>query len=157
VPRPLDLANYLCGYPPEKKGPRSPARGKGQHGTAGGTAAWPAGLPRPPHLVAGPHRCPPRPGTRKNGSVLPLRYPNQNQNPNQKPTDSPFSFFSPGDYYILAAGSARSPPRSAALRSRTRTTHWWQPHGSCPVCPPAGGPSGGPGVSPQHRGPTSVQ
>jgi hypothetical protein len=28
---------------------------------------------------------------------------------------------------------------------------------SCSVCPPAGGPSGGPGVPPQHRGPTSVQ
>jgi hypothetical protein len=26
----------------------------------------------------------------------------------------------------------------------------------CSVCPPAGGPSGGPGVPPQHRGPASV-
>jgi hypothetical protein len=28
---------------------------------------------------------------------------------------------------------------------------------SCSVCPPAGGPSGEPGDSPQHQGPTSVQ
>jgi hypothetical protein len=46
--------------PGKKNGPRGPARGKGQRGTAGGTAAWPGGLPRPPHLVPGPPRCPPR-------------------------------------------------------------------------------------------------
>jgi hypothetical protein len=47
--------------PPWKKnGPRGPVRGKGQRGTAGGTAVWPAGLPRPPHLVAAPPPGAPR-------------------------------------------------------------------------------------------------
>jgi hypothetical protein len=56
-------------------GPRGPTRGKGQRGTAGGTAAWPAGLPQPPHLVAGTPRCPPRPGRQKNGPERPLGAP----------------------------------------------------------------------------------
>jgi hypothetical protein len=38
---PADLATYLRGHPPNKNGPRRPARGKGkgQRRTAGGTAA----------------------------------------------------------------------------------------------------------------------
>jgi hypothetical protein len=76
-PKPADPAGSIqplisAGTPLEKNGPRGPARGKGQRGTAGGTTAWPAGLPRPPHLVAGTPRCPPRPGRRKNGPEWPL-------------------------------------------------------------------------------------
>jgi hypothetical protein len=43
----------------------------------------------------------------------------------------------PGDYYI---SGARAEPAFGALRSRTRTTHWWQPPDLS--LPPAGGPSG---------------
>ena len=52
-----------------------PGRGTGQRHTAGGTAAWPAGLPRSPHLVAGPSRSPPRPGRRKPGPGRPMGAP----------------------------------------------------------------------------------
>jgi hypothetical protein len=67
-------------FPPKdplwkKTAPRPGQGGKGQRRTAGGTAAWPAGLPRPPHLVAAPPRCPPRPGRRKNGPERPLDAP----------------------------------------------------------------------------------
>ena len=33
-----------------------------------------------------------------------------------------------GDYYI---SRARAEPAFGALRSRTRTTHWWQPPALC--------------------------
>ena len=40
-----------------------------------------------------------------------------------------FFFFSPlGDYYI---SRARAEPAFGALRSLTRTTHWWQPPALC--------------------------
>jgi hypothetical protein len=86
----FDPATYLCGYccrypPCKKNAPHGPARGKGQHGTAGGTVAWPAALPRPPHLVAGPPKCPPRPGRRKNGPGRPLGSPAKTKILTRKP------------------------------------------------------------------------
>jgi hypothetical protein len=36
-------------------------------------------------------------------------------------------FFCLGDYYIIYIIRARAEHASAPLRSRTRTTHWWQP------------------------------
>jgi hypothetical protein len=83
-PRRFDPATYLRGHPLKKNGPRGPARGKGHRGTADGTAAWPAGLPRPPHLVVGPPRCPPRPGRRKNGPERPLGAPDRARGPSAK-------------------------------------------------------------------------
>jgi hypothetical protein len=65
-----------------RNGPRAPARGGGggvRGSSAGGTAAGPVGHPRPPYLVAGLLRCPPRPGEQKNGPGRPLGAPTKSR------------------------------------------------------------------------------
>jgi hypothetical protein len=54
--------------------------------------------------------------------------PTKKQHPKTSTGTDVFFFFLLGDYYI---SRVRADPAFGAIRSRTRTTHWWQPPASC--------------------------
>jgi hypothetical protein len=70
--------------PWEKTAPA--ARSGAKVSAARGTAVWPAGLPRPPHLVAAPPQAPTAAREAKKRPRAAPGCSRQNQNPNQKPT-----------------------------------------------------------------------